>query len=156
MATDSLPARIGALLESQLQGVLATQQEAQPYTSLMAYVHTPDLRHLVFATYRETQKHANLLINSRVSFLVDSRCNAPIDYEQAIAISASGFASTIPEGERAGLLDRYLRKHPPLRDFVTSPDCALLRIDVVRYLVVSRFQAVEVLTMAGAVREQET
>jgi len=147
MHRDTLRARIDFLFNAQLQGVLATQQHAQPYTSLMAYAHTPDLRHLIFATYRDTQKHTNLLLNSAVSFLIDDRSNDPADYQHAVAISVCGCAQAIPDDERAGLLAIYLAKHPTLRDFVTSPECALLRIAVSCYRVVSQFQAVELLAI---------
>jgi len=147
MHRDTLRARIDFLFNAQLQGVLATQQHAQPYTSLMAYAHTPDLRHLIFATYRDTQKHTNLLLNSAVSFLIDDRSNDPADYQHAVAISVCGCAQAIPDDERAGLLAIYLAKHPTLCDFVTSPECALLRIAVSCYRVVSQFQAVELLAI---------
>ena len=147
MHHDTLRARIDFLFNAQLQGVLATEQHAQPYSSLMAYAHTPDLRHLIFATYRDTQKHTNLLLNSAVSFLIDDRSNDPADYQHAVAISVCGCAQAIPDDERAGFLAIYLAKHPTLRDFVTSPECALLRIAVSCYRVVSQFQAVELLAI---------
>lgn len=145
MHNDALRARIDQLFKAQLQGVLATQQQAQPYTSLMAFAHTPDLRYLIFATYRDTQKHANLLLNSAVSFLIDDRSNDPLDYQHAVAISVCGCAQAIPDDERVAFLTIYLARHPTLRDFVTSPDCALLRVAVSCYRVVSEFQTVELL-----------
>ena len=101
--------------------------------------------HLIFATYRDTQKHANLLPNSAVSFLIDDRSNDPADYQHAVAISACGCAQAIPDDERAEFLAIYLAKHATLRDFVTSPDCELLRVAVSCYRVVSQFQEVELL-----------
>jgi hypothetical protein len=52
MHTDTLRARIDGLFSTQLQGVLATQKDAQPYTSLMAFAHPPkaalpDLRQIL-------------------------------------------------------------------------------------------------------------
>jgi hypothetical protein len=149
MHSDALRARIDGLFSTQLQGVLATQQDAQPYTSLMAFAHTPDLRYLIFATYRDTQKHANLLLNSAVSFLIDDRSNDPADYQHAVAISVCGCAQPIPDDELPDFLALYLARHPTLRDFATSPDCALLRIAVSCYRVVSSFQAVEVMRIEG-------
>lgn len=147
MHSDTLRKRIDRLFNAQLQGVLATQHQAQPYTSLMAFAHTPDLRYLIFATYRDTQKHANLLLNSAVSFLIDNRSNDPADYQHAVAISVCGRAQAIPDDERAAFLAIYLARHPTLRDFATSPDCALLRVAVSCYRVVSQFQAVELLAI---------
>lgn len=145
MHNDALRARIDQLFNAQLQGVLATQQQAQPYTSLMAFAHSPDLRYLIFATYRDTQKHTNLLLNSAVSFLIDDRSNDPVDYQHAVAISVCGCAQAIPDAERAEFLAIYLAKHPTLREFVSSLDCALLRVAVSCYRVVSEFQTVELL-----------
>ena len=150
MHSKALNARIDRLLNDQLQGVLATQQQAQPYTSLMAFAHTPDLRFLIFATYRDTQKHANLLLNSAVSFLIDDRSNDPVDYQRAVAISVCGCAQAIPEEEHAVFLARYLAKHPTLREFATSPDCALLRVAVSCYRLISQFQVVESLPIRGS------
>ena len=147
MHSDTLNPRIDRLFKAQLQGVLATQQQAQPYTSLMAFAHTPDLRYLIFATLRDTQKHANLLLNSAVSFLIDDRSNDPADYQHAVAISVCGCAQAIPDDERARFLALFLAKHPTLVEFVSSPDCALLRVAVSCYRVVSQFQAVELLAI---------
>jgi hypothetical protein len=41
----------------------------------------------------------------------------------------------------------YLGKHPYLEGFVTSPTCALLRIKVEKYIVVTRFQEVREIQM---------
>jgi heme iron utilization protein len=148
-----LQRRIDDLLSGQLAGVLATQQSnpplpGQPYTSLMAFAHTPDLRFVVIATLKETQKHANLLHNACLSLLVDNRGNSASDYENSVAISVTGQAERIPDDARAELCALFLRKHPALQAFVAMPACALLRIRVLRYSVVSQFQATEVLEMA--------
>ena len=140
--------RIAQLLATQLVGVLATNQSTptqsgQPYTSLMAFAHTPDLRYLVIATLKETQKHANLLQNACLSLLIDNRCNSVADYQQAIAISVIGRAEIIPVDALKQLQALFLAKHPQLQAFVTNPECALLRIAVECYRVVSEFQATE-------------
>ncbi len=149
MQNLELRRRIDRILSAQLQGVLATQQHTQPYTSLMAFAHTPDLRYLIFATYRDTQKHANLLLNSAVSFLIDDRSNDPADYQHAVAISACGRAQTIPPDELANCLAIYLTKHPTLHEFAMSPDCALLRVAVNCYRVVSQFQSTDLLSIGN-------
>ena len=144
---EQLQQKVRALLDSQIQGVLATQHDRQPYTSLMAFAVTPDLHWIVFATYRATRKHANLLANPRVSLLIDNRSNESIDYREAVAISAQGTVSEVDELRRVELLQLYLRKHPELRDFVTAADCVLLKLEVESYYVVSQFQNVVELRM---------
>lgn len=150
MTDDALFKRVDQLLKTQLQGVLATQQHSHPYTSLMAFAHTPDLRYLVIATLRETQKHANLMRNAEVSFLVDNRTNAQIDYEQAVAISVIGHARAIPDAELERFLTIYADKHPKLHGFIHAPACSLLRIEVSCYRVISKFQSVELLEIGAA------
>jgi len=139
---DPLRHTIQTVLDSQIQAVLATQRQRQPHTSLMAFAATPDLRQIAFATYRATQKYANLLDNPRASLLIDNRCNSAADYRDAVAISAQGAVREPDPAERQPLLDLYLGKHPRLRDFVTADDCALLLLDVECYFVVTRFQSV--------------
>lgn len=150
MTDDVLFSRVDPLLKTQLQGVLATQQHSHPYTSLMAFAHTGDLRYLIIATLRDTQKHANLMRNAEVSFLVDNRTNAQIDYEQAIAISVIGRAQAIPDADLSAMHALYVAKHPQLGAFMASATCALLRIEVSCYRVVSQFQAVELLHIRSA------
>ncbi len=146
--------QIDQLLRAQLVGVMATQQCAiatptnlpeQPYTSLMAFAHTQDLRYLVIATLKDTQKHANLLQNASLSMLIDNRCNSAKDYQSAIAISVIGKAEIIPSSEHAALNELFSSKHAQLQSFIALPDCALLRIAVQCYRVVSEFQATRVL-----------
>lgn len=144
---EQLRHTIRTLLDSQIQAVLATQHQQQPYTSLMAFAVTPDLRSIVFATYRATRKYANLLANPRASLLIDNRCNDSADYRNAVAISAQGAVREVDAERYAELLELYAGKHPQLRDFVTAAGCALLQLDVECYYVVSQFQNVAELPM---------
>jgi len=136
-----------ALLDSQAQGVLATQHDRHPYTSLMAFSVTPDLHWILFATYRATQKHANLLANPRASLLIDNRTNKSADYQDTLAISAEGTVSEVDVARHGELLQLYLRKHPQLSGFVSAADCVLLQLKVESFYVVSQFQNVNVLQM---------
>jgi nitroimidazol reductase NimA-like FMN-containing flavoprotein (pyridoxamine 5'-phosphate oxidase superfamily) len=144
---EQLRHTVRTLLESQAQGVLATQHDRQPYTSLMAFAVTPDLHWIVFATYRATQKHANLLANPRASMLIDNRTNKSADYQNTVAISAQGTVSEVDVAQHGELLQLYLHKHPQLSDFVSAADCVLLHLEVGSFYVVSQFQNVAVLQM---------
>lgn len=145
---DHLQQSVRMLLDSQIQGVLATQFGQQPYTSLMAFAVTPDLRWIIFATKRATRKHENLLANPLASLLVDNRTNEAGNYNDIVAISAEGKVRAVDGARHDELLTRYLRKHPELRDFVMARDCELLQLDVDSYSVVSHFQQVVKLRMA--------
>lgn len=130
------------LFESQRLAVLATQNEGQPYTSLVAFTASKDLKQLFFATTRATRKYANLTADSRVSMLVDNRSNKATDFRWAMAVTATGKAEEIEGREREEASKLYLAKHPHLEEFVSSPSCAFLRISLDRYYVASRFQKV--------------
>jgi nitroimidazol reductase NimA-like FMN-containing flavoprotein (pyridoxamine 5'-phosphate oxidase superfamily) len=140
--TPETLALIRNLLESQNLAVLSTQNHGQPYCNLIALAATGDLKYLLFATTRATRKYANLMADSRVAVLVDNRRNDASDFAAAAALTALGKAWEVQGAERQQLLAVYLGKHPNLEEFVTSPTCALLRIKVDTYIVVTRFQEV--------------
>ena len=78
-----------------------------------------------------------------MALLVDSRGSFPDDMMKVSAVTVTGRASQVEPGADfepwAGLLTA---RHPYLRDFVQAPSTALFRVDVVRYLHVTRFQEV--------------
>lgn len=133
------------LFASVRLAVLSTQQGDQPCSHLVAFGFTPDLKHLVFATERGTRKFLNISTNPRVSMLIDDRANDPSDFEKAIAVTAAGKAREVPC--RPGTLyhDLYLRRHPSLSGFVSSPTCALLCVEVENYMIVSRFRQIQLI-----------
>ena len=130
------------LLESQKLAVLSTQDHGQPYSNIVAMAATADLKYLLFATTRATRKYANLMADPRVAVLVDNRRNDPGDFAEAAALTALGKVWELQGGDRQQFLEVYLKKHPYLKDFVASPTCALLRVKVDRYILVTRFQEV--------------
>jgi nitroimidazol reductase NimA-like FMN-containing flavoprotein (pyridoxamine 5'-phosphate oxidase superfamily) len=97
---------------------------------------------LLFATTRTTRKYANLLRNPKVAMVIDNRTNQPTDFHTAIAVTATGAVEEVRDPERIRLLRRYLSKHPYLKEFATSLTCALLKMEVDTYFVVSKFQNV--------------
>jgi nitroimidazol reductase NimA-like FMN-containing flavoprotein (pyridoxamine 5'-phosphate oxidase superfamily) len=133
---------IRELLESQRLAVLSTQGQVQPYSNLVAFAATPDLRYLLFATTRATRKYANLLKHAQVSILIDNRTNETADFAEAAAVTILGRASEVHGYEHSQRLKIYLSRHPYLKDFATSPNCALFSVKVERYIMVTRFQDV--------------
>jgi putative heme iron utilization protein len=130
------------MLEGQLLAVLGTHHDGEPYTSLVGFAATADLRHLLFATGRATRKHANLVADARASMLVDSRTNRPADFTEAAAATAVGVVEEVAESELADFDRIFLAKHPHLESFVHSPSCVRLRLRVSVYMVVTHFQHV--------------
>ena len=134
--------KINDLLCSQQLAALSTQRDGQPYSSLMAYAYTSDLKNIVVATGKSTRKHQNIVQESRVSLLIDNRSNSENDFHAAVALTVMGRAQLIEDYERPGYLELYLSRHPYLEKFLTSPSTAFLRIEVYHYLLVSHFQNV--------------
>ncbi|MFO7982023.1 MAG: pyridoxamine 5'-phosphate oxidase family protein [Desulfuromonadales bacterium] len=148
MTDGRLRDEIGTLLQDQRLAVLATSLDGHPYTTLVAFAASDDLRHLFFATTRATRKYSNLTSDSRVSLLVDSRRNETDDFRQAAAVTAIGQARPMEEsGTQAEARRLYLGAFPYLREFLDSPTCVLVRVDVRRYIRVDRFQHVLELDM---------
>jgi len=139
---DGMKKDLQGLFESQRLAVLATQNEGQPYTSLVAFTASKDLKQLFFATTRATRKYANLTADSRVAMLIDNRSNKAIDFRWAMSVTATGKADEIEGREKEEASKLYLAKHPHLEEFISSPGCAFLRISVGRYYVATRFQKV--------------
>jgi len=140
--TIRLKRTVGELLRSQKMAVLSTHYKGKPYASLMVFAATEDLKQILFATTRATRKYDNIMHDSRVALLVDSRTNLNADIHGAIAVTATGRAEEVSENEKEAFLKIYIAKHPQLSDFVHSPTCALLRLKVESYYMVSKFQKV--------------
>ena len=74
--------------------------------------------------------------------VIDNRSNREADFHQAAAVTATGIAKEVEGSEKENLRRLYLSGHPYLKDFVSSPTCALLRMQVETYYVVRQFQNV--------------
>ncbi len=131
------------LFAHQRLAVLATREEdGQPYANLMAFVVSDDLKTLLLVTGRATRKYANLSAESRVALLIDSRSHKPSDIHEAVAVTVLGDAEEVTDLERDRLMPTYVAKHPNMKEFASSPSCALFRVHVRSYYLVRRFQEV--------------
>lgn len=144
MNKKDLMQRVKLLFEHQRFAVIATATNSQPYTNLVAFASTSDLRTIVFATKRDTQKYININENNRIAVLIDNRENTPYDLSNAITVTALGDAreSTDKNEENRKLL---LKKHPDLSTFLTHPTCALIEVQVITYQIVQKFEQVQIL-----------
>lgn len=133
---------VQGLLNSQRLAVLSTSMSGRPYSNLIAFAATDDLRDIFFATTRATRKFANLTAEPRVSLLVDNRSNQETDFGEASALTVLGTAEEVLGIEQEKYQQLYLKKHPYLEDFVTAPTCALIRVKVEKFIMVTQFQEV--------------
>ena len=74
--------------------------------------------------------------------LMDSRSNLESDIHTAVAVTATGTAGEGRGQEKEQGVRLYLSKHPYLQDFIQAESCALIRVRVETYYLVSRFQQV--------------
>ncbi|MEI7448059.1 MAG: pyridoxamine 5'-phosphate oxidase family protein [Desulfomonile sp.] len=142
-----LETEVRNLLTSQKFAVLSTQERDHPYLNLVAFAETSDLRTILFATTRATRKYGNIASKSGVALLVDNRSNEVADIREAMAVTVIGTACEV-SGSLRDQLDRvYLEKQPHMKEFLSSPSTALIKVDVETYLLVSRFQNVTILNI---------
>jgi nitroimidazol reductase NimA-like FMN-containing flavoprotein (pyridoxamine 5'-phosphate oxidase superfamily) len=141
-ANEQFQKAVEELFRSQNLATLSTHHAGQPYASLVAFVASDDLRKIYFATPTTTRKYANLTADSRVAILVNSSMNQASDFHRAISITAVGKAKDVTGKGRQQVLGHYLAKHPYLEDFVHSPTCALVQVEVDSYYMVKNFQNV--------------
>lgn len=130
------------LLDSCHLAVLATSSESFPYTSLVGFTYSADLKEIYFATFENTNKFRNLSENPRVSLLADSRENSASDLEKAKALTILGKAEAARGPESSRLKELYLRRFPHLKDFIGDPACAMIKVAAEKYILVERFQEV--------------
>ena len=154
---DASIAEVRRLMTEQRLGVLCTaQRDGQPYTSLVAIAVSEDLGQAAFATLRATRKFANLSSEPRVALLLDDRANQPSDLLNAATVTLLGRACETEGDARVRWTAALLDRHPTLADFLRSPGCAVVAIDVDRVLLVTRFQSVTEMVFRGGALERVT
>ena len=124
-------------LKSQRLAVLATQNKNNiPYTNLIAFSQTDKEKELLFGTLRNTSKYLNIIKNNKVSILFDNRENSVSDFQNAITITAIGTAHEVDKQKNQ---INFFDKHPNLINFIKNKDCALMMINVEKYILVENF-----------------
>lgn len=135
--------RLQILNKEERYAVLATDAGGQPYTSLIAYALTEDLKGVVFATPKNTSKSRNIRRNPQVSVLIDSRTNSSGDYLSIESITAIGTARLLRKGRKLVAASSALRKkHPRLSAFIASATTAIVLVEVTHYIHVDSFQRI--------------
>ena len=141
----SVPDRLQILDRTEDFAVLATDDQGMPYTSLVSFALTPDLKKAVFATPKDTRKYKNITSSHNTALLVDSRSRKKKGLMETEAVTIIGNGSPVKKGRMwDGLAAMFTKKHPDLEEFIYSPSTALIVIDIIRCIHVSRFQTVSV------------
>ena len=112
--------------------VLATVSENKPHCSLMAYIAGQGGLTLYMLSSRSTKKYNNILRNTNVSLLIDTREKNPgDDRAHAKALTLSGTCAPMPEGAlKDEMRDTLLRHHPHLSKLAGHPDADILEMEV--------------------------
>jgi nitroimidazol reductase NimA-like FMN-containing flavoprotein (pyridoxamine 5'-phosphate oxidase superfamily) len=135
--------RLHVMNKKQRHAVLATDCSGQPYTSLVAFAFTSDCKGALFATPKKTTKYNNLLKNSNVSLLVDTRKNSARGYMESEAVTILGRATPVRRSRRRDELARlFTEKHRDLADFLNAPSTALVYIAFQKVIHAGTFQSI--------------
>jgi nitroimidazol reductase NimA-like FMN-containing flavoprotein (pyridoxamine 5'-phosphate oxidase superfamily) len=116
--------------------VLATDGNGQPHTSLIAITPFESFRQLIFATYRNTLKYRNLVNNSKVAVLIESRDANMKGLQKSIVLTIIGHTEEISIAENEAAYRAHLKRHPEMESFMLSSDCVLIRVIAQSYQVV--------------------
>ena len=134
---------IRELLDSESFAVLSTQGDGQPYSSLISFACSDDLKTLAFATPAGTRKLELILKSDRVSILIDNRSAGPESFNTLCAVTLTGRASVIKESEESRKwADALISAHPYLRVFLKAPGTVIILVEAEKYFFVKRFQEV--------------
>ncbi len=124
------------IMSRQYFAVLNSIGEGLPYSNLVSFVVSNDMKSLVFVTKRNTRKYKNIKQNAHVSLLIDNRTNSPSDISQAIAITVIGTASEGTDYE-SDIQVSFLTKHPQLKQFIKDTRNAIIMVKVKEYIIAS-------------------
>lgn len=114
--------------------VLATARDNKPHCSLMAYVTDDHCREIYMVTSKTSTKYRNLKANQRVSLLIDNRGIDTRDKTQALTITGR-FEPIVNEQSRQVARSLLIGSHPHLKDLLTDPDAAILRVKIQSFLL---------------------
>ena len=124
------------VIGTQYFAVLNSLGEGLPYSNLVSFAITDDLKSLVFVTDRNTRKYRNIKENNNISLLIDNRTNQPSDISKAIAITVIGKALEEAE-QKNNLQSVFLTRHPQLQQFTDDYNNALILVTVSEYIIAS-------------------
>jgi putative heme iron utilization protein len=125
------------LVRAAGSATLATQQEGQPFASLVTPATAPDLSPLLWlSTLSEHTRH--LRAESRCALLFQGPA-AEANPQTAPRVTLTGLAEPVPEAEVPPLKARWLARHPYAALYADFGDFALWRIRIGGALLVGGF-----------------
>ena len=149
IVSPELRQKASNLLNSQLTAVLGTSVNNEPYSCLVNFIHTEDLKVALFATKRNRLKYRQLIKNPRVTLMVDDRRNIPDDINKTTSITLIGTAEDTKGHERDDYEQLLISRHPKLANFVRSKNTAIVKVNVDQIYMVSDFESVKRIGMSS-------
>ena len=133
---DSNAEKARKLLEDQHLAVLCTQGDSGPYASLMAYTYDRETDAIWIVTRKDSEKHRNMMKNSRVALLLDDRCSGN-QHSDGFISSLTVQGAVTPDGRSdAGTVHQRLgERFPPLKALLNDPESIILSITLDAYLL---------------------
>ena len=141
MEIENILEEIKDLFKSQRFAVVATSNGGHPYTNIVSFSYTDDLKSILFVTKRNTRKYMNINIEPRTSVLVDNRKNSPRDINEACSVTILGNSREV-QFDKEQKLKRFLELHPYMLNFTKDTNCALIEVIANRFIYVRNFQDV--------------
>lgn len=140
--TTVLGQKIKALCQTETFSVLATQGQEQPYTSLVGFSISEDLKQLAFATPKETRKYTLLRRNKKVALMIDDRSDQHENPNEISALTITGHARILIDREEEKWRQALIEKHSYMTEFLRLPDTAILIVEGLEYSYVEKLQQV--------------
>jgi nitroimidazol reductase NimA-like FMN-containing flavoprotein (pyridoxamine 5'-phosphate oxidase superfamily) len=124
--------RIKELIRSNDVCVMATVSGNEPHCSLMSYITDKECREIYMMTLRDSKKYRNLMENTAVSLLIDSREEVGSGSRGKIkALTVKGdFASIEDEAIRQRLGEQLLEHHPQLKELAAARDVEVFAVKI--------------------------
>ena len=135
--------RISALLDEQVQCVLATVNAGHPELHLMAFAVTPELDCVFLASAAQTRKVRNMQAHPEVALLWDNRTRRTQDHIHGVALGATGRARRLAGDEAAAASGVLLHRNDTLAPLLDIPEVAVMAIAISQFRWVQGYGAVE-------------
>jgi len=143
LADEVVQNEIKNILLTESFAVLSTQGEGQPFSSLISYACSENLKKIVFATPLGTRKVDLISRCNKVSVMVDTRARNPESINEINAITIIGEAKIIEDNnEKLSWENLLIKTHPYLETFVKASTTGIVAVDVEKYFYVRKFQEV--------------
>lgn len=145
---SSIKECIEGVLKTSSFAVLATEGNGQPHTSLIAISQFGNFRQIVFVTYRNTLKYLNLSQNNKVAVLIEGEYLNMKGLKESVVLTIIGHTEEIEIEieENEAIYQAHLKRHPQMKSFMLSSDCAIIQVIAQSYQVVYGLDEIEWVT----------